>query len=400
MLILAFLVSDVCVHAQGALQLPSLGTLTAGYEFSPALIRGIKYYPQNPFQLDFIVDTGESALEDDLLHKEGLRLIKYFLAALTTPSSDVWVNLSPYESGRIIPEKFGETEMGRDLLAQDYILKHLASALTNPEGGLGKEFWKKVYRKAHELYGTMDIPIDTFSKVWIIPDKALVYENGGVVYIAESHLKVMLDADYVAEGNGTHALQRDILREIILPAIEKEVNEGKDFYGMRQIYSAMILATWYKRNLKESILQKGYADQNKVNGVDLNDKDANEKIYQQYLGALKAGAYSFIKEEYDQSMDEVIPRKYFSGGFEGKKIDDVLTSRKVFETDFAQLLFRDGQQPVHLQTLKVDLEVLSGNDKNVMPANSSEKKHDLLNDRGWSSGHMPLSSFIKVFNRM
>ncbi len=54
-----------------------------------------------------------------------MKLIKYFMAALTIPEEDLWVNLSPYEAHRITPQKLGETELGKSLLSQDYILKQL-----------------------------------------------------------------------------------------------------------------------------------------------------------------------------------------------------------------------------------------------------------------------------------
>jgi hypothetical protein len=60
---------------------------------------------------------------------------------------------------------------------------------------------------------------------------------------------------------------KEVIREIIIPAIEKEVNEGKNFANLRQIYNSMILAAWYKKNLKESILGKVYMDSNKTNGI-------------------------------------------------------------------------------------------------------------------------------------
>ena len=110
-----------------------------------------------------------------------------------SPSEDLWVNLSPYEKDRIIPNAFGQTEMGRDLLAQDYILKQLTASLMYPEDDLGKEFWERVHAKAYEQYGTTDIPMNTFNKVWIVPEKALVYESGDSAFILESRMKVMLE---------------------------------------------------------------------------------------------------------------------------------------------------------------------------------------------------------------
>ena len=80
------------------------------------------------------------------------KLIKYFLAAFNIPDQDQWVNLSPYEKGRIIKDDFGKTEMGRDLLGQDYILKELTSSLIYLTGGLGQRFWDRVYARAYKEY--------------------------------------------------------------------------------------------------------------------------------------------------------------------------------------------------------------------------------------------------------
>ena len=49
-------------------------------------------------------------------------MVEYFLASLTIPDDEMWVNLSPYEKDWIISEGLGLTSMGRDLLAQDYML--------------------------------------------------------------------------------------------------------------------------------------------------------------------------------------------------------------------------------------------------------------------------------------
>ena len=87
------------------------------------------------------------------------------------------INLSPYEKDRIIPEAFGQTEMGRDLLAQDYLLKQITASLMYPEDAIGKEFWQRIYAEGVKKFGTTNIPVNTFNKVWIVPDKAIVYEN-------------------------------------------------------------------------------------------------------------------------------------------------------------------------------------------------------------------------------
>ncbi|MCP4653640.1 MAG: hypothetical protein GY858_09720, partial [Candidatus Omnitrophica bacterium] len=216
--------------------------LSQSSDFTPTVIKGLKVYPDKPFHFDFIVDNGDSKLKDKELEAESIELVKYFLAALTTPEDDLWVNLSPYEQDRIVPEDFGQTSMGRDLLAQDYILKQLMSSLTYPESELGKKFWQKVYAKAQEKLGTTNIPVNTFNKVWIIPDKAIVYEGEDTAYIVDSHLKVMLEEDYVAlratdqrpqtkdrRPGEICGISSKIMREIVLPVLEQEINQGENF---------------------------------------------------------------------------------------------------------------------------------------------------------------------------
>lgn len=321
------------VVSQTFINLPEAGSMIAPTSaFAPLVIRGLLIYPDNPLKFDFVLDRGDEKLTDDQFKSESTRLVKYFLASLTVPEKDMWVNLSPYEKNRIVPDNFGQTEMGRDLLAQDYMLKQLTSSLMYPENETGKEFWNRVYTKINERFGMTDIPLNTFNKIWIVPEKASIYEHKKGAFIVKSRLKVMLEEDYVAmehnsfenqekptfekkdDKNLTSTIQSQMVREIIIPEIEREVNEGKTFTQLRQIYYSMILASWYKRALKESLLGKIYVDQNKTEGVDISDKQENQKIYEKYLDAFKKGAYNYIKEDYDPATQEVVTRKYISGG--------------------------------------------------------------------------------------
>src|SRR6185295_1984955 len=131
--------------------------------------KGLKVNPDNPFRFEFILDTGDAVGNgrERSLRDESSRLIKYFLASLTIPEKDLWVNLSPYEKDRIIPNSFGVTEMGRDLLAEDYMLKQITASLIYPEDEVGKKFWKRIYEEAAKKFNTTNIPVNTFNKVWI-----------------------------------------------------------------------------------------------------------------------------------------------------------------------------------------------------------------------------------------
>jgi hypothetical protein len=309
--------------ADNFLGLPEPGKMiTLSPAFSPVCIKGLKINPADPFAFDFIIDKGSEPLKIPL-ETEVAKLVKYFLTALTIPEQDLWVNLSPYEKDRMIALNLGQTEMGRDMLAQDYVLKQLTASLIYPEGGPGRIFWEKVYSKARQLYGTTDIPFDTFNKVWIVADQADVVERDNSAYVVRAHLKVMVAEDYAAlnnnarsvEGGDEQKLDSGIAREIIIPELEKEVNEGRNFALLRQAFYSMILASWYKMTLKDTVLSQIYGDKSKVMvGVNQSDPKANEAIFNRYLLAFRTGVFNYIKEEPDQDSGEMIPRKYFAGG--------------------------------------------------------------------------------------
>ncbi len=329
--------------------------------FMPPLLKGLNIHPENPFLFDFIVNPGDDKLQGAALKAESEKLVKFFLAAMTIPDKEAWVNLSPYEADRIIPEALGKTEMGKVMLEQDYLLKQMSSSLTNPETDLGKKFWAEVKAKVQQELGTTNVPMSTFNKVWIVPAKAEVAEKDGKVYVTGSSLKVMLEEDFVAlektldagrltlekttndrarnvrgsaESTVTRptavalekttnvqppasrivALSSQIFRSTILPELEKKINQDKDFAPVRQIYDAAILAVWYKNALKDSLLGRIYADKSKVKGVETNVVGFKEDVYNQYLAAFKKGAYNVIKEDFDMNQNESIPRRYFSGG--------------------------------------------------------------------------------------
>jgi len=353
---LSLVLGPSAAQAQSILNLPMPGTMvTPSPAFVPVLLKGMTIHPDDPLKFDFIVDSGNTEFTIDEVKGESEKLVKYFLASMTVPKNDLWVNLSPYEQDRIIPNELGKTELGRDMLAQDYLLKQLTASLMYPEEDLGKKFWDKIYKKAKEQFGTTEIPINTFNKVWIIPKTATVYEHEQTVYIVDTYLRVMLDEDYEASRNemsdaesrasardeamqyedrrgkiedgrlmedrsstqhppSNLDLQSSIIKEIIIPAIEKEVNEGKHFAPLRQIYHSLILAKWYKETIKNSLLSQVYVDQNLVAGVESADPDIKDKVYEQYMAAYKKGVFNYIKEDYDQLSQTMIPRKYFSGG--------------------------------------------------------------------------------------
>lgn len=363
------------------LVLPAPGTMAhISPPFQPPVLKGVKIHPHDPLKFDFILDSGSEgassseAKRESLLAKESTELIKYFLAGLTIPEQDLWVNLSPYERDRVIEKSFGRTEMGRNLLAQDYLLKQLAASLLHPDADPGRRFWEKVYQEAQHRLGTRQIPVNTFNKVWIVPDKAVIFENesAGTAYIGESSLKVLLEEDYLALKKQGPARRSDptaaasqVLRDVIVPVLNTEVNSGKNFAPLRQVYNSLILAAWYKKKIKKSMLSRMYADQKKIQGlVSQRGSEAPEVIYNRYIEAFKKGAYNYIKEDMDPATGHTMPRKYFSGGFHLRLSDQAMTVKPMSE-----FIFNETEGEKRLDIVQVDLEAA---DSAMVSANPGE----------------------------
>src|SRR5271170_1893913 len=124
-IIICFLFNSIVpvqkARADELLGLPVPGTMVnLSPAYVPVLIKGLKVHPENPLLFDFILDTGKSTLKinSPAFKAESEKLIKYFLASLTIKEDDLWVNLSPYEKDRMIPNELGQTELGAEMLAQ------------------------------------------------------------------------------------------------------------------------------------------------------------------------------------------------------------------------------------------------------------------------------------------
>ncbi|MEW5894829.1 MAG: hypothetical protein AB1650_03570 [Candidatus Omnitrophota bacterium] len=381
----------VPVWAQGVFNLPAPGTMVSvSPAYTPPIMIGMRLDPSNPMVFDFIVDRGDENVQGNAFEAESKKIINYFMAALAVPEDEAWVNLSPYEENRIMADGLSKTEMGRDMLLQDYLLKQLSSSMLHPDSDLGEGFWKAVYQKAQTDYGTTDIPADTFNKIWIVPEESSVFVNDNGVFIVKSKLNVMLEEDYLAmqenakntkhglgdvkkeELSSFNGVTAEVIRNILLPAIKEEVNNGKQFAPLRQIFHAVILAGWYKKHLKQSILGKLYFDQNRIDGIDLEDKQIREKVYKQYVEAFKTGVYDLIKEDYDPETHQVVPKRYFGGGIADLAM---MVSEKTTRDDIQYFAEKQSQRPNAIVSMGIPLKTSDSDSADyAMLSNKIEEK--------------------------
>lgn len=277
-------------------------------DYKPPMLTWIKAFVEGPLYLDFLIDLGDAKR---VLPVQEERFVDYFCSGLTIKDEDMWVNLSAYESKRMIPNNLAKTKLGKDLLAQDCILKRFTASLLHPDSEWGKRYWNRVYNEAEQLSLMDRTPtFDSYQKVWVTPGEAEVYvkelpselseeeskhvtlrhmiENekrkGYFAIITKNELKVMCETDYSAitetlkdrenlqEIKSFNDLCTSIFKEIILPVIEKEVNHGKNFIIFRQIYNALILANFCKKYFRDYPKWREFVDSGQKVTIDIKSQ--------------------------------------------------------------------------------------------------------------------------------
>lgn len=256
------------------------------------------------------------------------RNLDYFFISLNLPQEVFWVNLNPDEPKRIVDSDLGETDFGRIMLKADLRLKEDAASLTNPQNSkTGREFWQRIYKKAEGL-GVMD-KISVSTRLWIVPDEVTVYEERNQFSIIKAKLKVCLEPAYLlkkAKAKDKREEEMDnftskLMQEMILPELNKKVNEAYGYADLREAYNALILAAWYKEKFSpstEPLLRQ--ASYNALTGIEASDAYTPKQIYQDYLKSLKEGEYSFVENDYLSGPFYAVTKHYFSGGVDFRNI--------------------------------------------------------------------------------
>ena len=294
------------------------------------LLRGIVYNPSDPFKLDMIIDQGD---HDSIPMDERAKLVRFFLAALTIPENKLWVNLSPYESDRIIDETVAATEIGEVLLEQDYMLKQRAVSCTHPDTPIGKKYWSEINNSS---FG--------FSKIWIRPDGISIYDHNNAVYITGITLKA--ESEFQAQNS-------------LLPLITEDINYGENFSPLRQMIYAVILAQWFKRKFAD-VLYSFYYDSERTAGLNTADPLLKEKVFHSYLDMFKHGSYNLTRKE-KGADGRLIKRRYFSGGIESS-LSSALENRSVnvlHTLPAAETLSKQLIQPFYLKAIRTSSSVFS-----------------------------------------
>ena len=303
-------------------------------KFRPMHLRYFNY-DINSHNFKVLIDKGD--LKNPAtgeLENSTKELLNYFLVGLTLHNESFWVNLRPDSQDQIIDNYLVQTDVGRIMLEADLQLKKDTAKLTSPETPEGKEYWNRLYKKTEELFGYENVSIPTLTRPWIVPGEIIIHETETSAYVYKATLKVMLEQDYLkdssvynfkdARSQALNDYSSELIRELIIPKLTKEVNSSQRYANIRQVYYSLILSRWFKNKFAGQ--SGGYAS--RINTLDLTGLTSQEPwskttYFKEYQKSFKEGEYN-IKESVYTPTGQVI-RSYFSGGIQiaGSPIDNL-----------------------------------------------------------------------------
>ncbi len=342
--ILALILSFLLIFEQsGFAQILPLPNPFVPDAFRPLHLRYLSYDSiNNNFQL--LLDKGDNSKTlpyKELEEKTG-DLLNYFFIGVALPNSAFWVNLRPDAEDNIIDNELARTDVGKILLEADLQLKKDTAKYTSPETPEGKEYWDKLYQKAGEVFGDDNITIPTLIRPWIVPDEIIIRETANNAYIYKATLKVMLEQDYL-QGSAVYSFEdsrlkalneysSQLIRELIIPKLTKEINASKRYASLRQVYYSLILAQWFKAKFKglsptrvgtdsEGALSPPLApkgtvpdliDSKNLTGLTSKTPWSKTTYFKAYQKSVKNGEYNIQQSAYSPYGQTI--RSYFSGG--------------------------------------------------------------------------------------
>uniref|UniRef100_A0AAU2A3I9 Uncharacterized protein n=1 Tax=Streptomyces sp. NBC_00093 TaxID=2975649 RepID=A0AAU2A3I9_9ACTN len=236
-----------------------------------------------------------------------------FFVWLSLPSNTFWVNLNPNEPDRIVDADLGRTDAGRILLQADLELKRTTARLIHPDSSLGRQFWNKISGACMSF------------RTWIVPEPAEVFDGDDELYIVDAPLSVQMESQYVASRGGAgagscgkqsanvEAWNEQVFRDLILPRIEKAVNENPEYAELRRVYLSRVAAEWYRERSQDS--PTSYGDL--VNDGDVSDwvteTDWKPKdTFDQYVRSYREGEFNISRQTHKGNYIET--RTYIFGG--------------------------------------------------------------------------------------
>ena len=275
-----------------------------------------------------------------------------FFIGLTLPESDFWVNLNPWEPDVIIDENLGKTDIGRIMLEADLQMKRDFCKYKNPnESEVAEEYWGLYTAKLKELTegcaekhpeeikDARDIYFVPLTRHWIVPDKTNAYEEENEVYIDDTTFTIFSEPvfqystwDIVGQNSSLLSQEcKDDLNssaielgyyvyanehDLILPLVVREVNYGRNYSALRQVYTSLALAQWYKDKYGyTSGIFTDCINSGNLTGFESKTAWNAEGIWGDYVKSFEEGEYHFwINKTYTEGRYIVTKCDFYTCG--------------------------------------------------------------------------------------
>lgn len=202
---------------------------------------GVQYaYSSQPLPKGYQQDTGL-----------GTRMVKNLGSDLRTwlvlDPQKFWVNLNPTEPNRIVDSALGETNAGRAMLEADLQMKRTSAKILHPDSATGKQYWR-------QLKSSADGSLCFSSRMWIVPGKVEVRQDGDALYILKAQLDVKTQSDHIDDpyakpcnaDTATNAHNENLERTLVLPKVVQAVNNDPEYAPLRRAFMARIIAQWVR----------------------------------------------------------------------------------------------------------------------------------------------------------
>ncbi|WP_407288829.1 hypothetical protein [Streptomyces sp. BP-8] len=186
----------------------------------------------------------------------GMRMVKNLGSDLRTwlvlDPQKFWVNLNPTEPDRIVDAAMGQTNAGRAMLEADLQMKRTSAKILHPDSATGKEYWR-------QLKSSADGSLCFSSRMWIVPGKVEVRQDGDALYILKAQLDVKTQSDHIDDpyakpcnaDPSTNAHNENLERTLVLPKVVKAVNNDPEYAPLRRAFMARIIAQWVRERHRQ-----------------------------------------------------------------------------------------------------------------------------------------------------
>lgn len=290
--------------------------------FIPAHLRYVSY-DENANNFKFLFDNGDFKSDGDIDLKDSISgPLSYFLIGITLPSESFWVNLRPDSPNNVMDDLMAQTDVGKIFLEADLQLKKDLAWFTTCSGDIdAKEYRRQLGKKSEELFGSMALAPSSCTRVWIDPGEIIIRENQNSAYVYKANLDVLTQEDHFGNSltfedkkvDDFNKYSSELIKKLILPKLVRQVNAGKEFAALRQVYYSLILAQWFKdRFLQRNGAGPRFINSKILSGLNSKHPWYKQDYFEQYQKSFQTGEYRF-NESVSLVFGEMVTT-YSSGG--------------------------------------------------------------------------------------